>query len=144
MPNSTVEINAAIMVASMPACASFLRYFLSKTSFTSSTKSWWTSSRSKRYPKSRVIPGAAMDRDSDGNQLTPGGDGSPKGSKGMYWKLRGAFCQDEPPQITSAKRESGHILKSGDFNVFNPKTSSEREGVSSEQDEKTPSAYHAV
>lgn len=145
---STVEINVAIIVACMPACASFYRHFLSQSGFLSFIMSGIVSSKLKRHPKLKTTTesiGPAPDKYSEGNRLTPGSDPAKKGSKGIYWRLKDSFRQGSvPPQLTSAKRESGHILKSGDFNVFSNKRSSEREGTSFEQEEKTAAAYDVV
>lgn len=151
IPPSIVETNVAIMVASMPACSSFLRYFLSKAGLMSSIKSRLAFSRSKKYPKSQTTTTNSVSpadiTDSGQNRLIAGGGGDRPGkrSKGKYWNVKNIFERgDVPPQITSAKRESGHILKSGDFDLFDAKTSSERGGTSLEQEEKRAAAYDVV
>ena len=113
------------MVASMPACATLLRYFLVQSGFLSSIGSRLASSRNKRYQKPKGTVGSADNTDSEGNHLTPGGDEGGKTTMGLFWRLRNPFGRDAP-QITSAKRESGHILRTGDFNVFKTKITSNR------------------
>jgi len=138
------------MVASMPAYAFFLRHFLSQAGLLSSIKSRLASIKRKKYPKPKTTTNSvspADDTNSGQNRLTAdgGGDRPGKGSKGKYWNFRNPFeREDVPPQLTTAKRESGHILKSGDFDLFNIKTSSEREGASWEQEEKRAAAYDVV
>lgn len=127
------------MVASMPACVSFVRYFLSQTKLVSFIESYLASARSKRYVKSRLsadcdnLPG---DTDRESNRLSNTGGAPEKASDGRYWKLKNLFRRNVPPQLTSVTRESGLILNTGDFVVFNAKSSSENFKTSFEREEK--------
>lgn len=142
IPASMVETNVAIMVASMPACASFLRHFFSQARLLSSIKSRLASIKRKKYPKPTTSTNSVSPTDDTGNgfsRFTAGGDGDQpgKGSKGKSWNFRNLFERgDVPPQLTSAKRESGHILESCDSNLSSVNTSSERGEKSWEQEEK--------
>ena len=135
------------MVASMPACASFLQHLLAKTRFLSSIKSIFLLSRSKQYTESANpadLGTPPRSPNNDGHRLTRDSSGPGTNSRSHFWQVRQHFGQDALPQITSAKQESGHILKSGDSNAFNDKMSPETRGVFNEGGERMVVAHDVV
>ena len=111
---SIVELNVTIMVACMPACASFSRHFLYKYEIISSINSRLFASRSsKKGPlgpeTSTTAPSAST------------GDPRPGGK---YWRIKNAFSNGNgSPQITRNQQQS-RMLRTGEFDVVdNGKTS---------------------
>ena len=110
-----VELNVAIMVACMPACASFSRYFFGKLEIVSTIKSRLSSSRHgkrrTKFSQSKAITVVS-------NQTSePDED---RGSGWNSWKIKNAFFKgkdDVAPQITMNQQRS-QVLQTGDFRVF--------------------------
>ena len=110
-----VEMNVAIMVASMPACASLFRYISSQSSLLSSMKSsLFSSGVSARTSKP---PHGAQKQDKVSS------DGHIRNGQHKFWRLRGTSdLESVPPQITSVKTQSGRVLETWDMDVVDDKT----------------------
>ena len=116
---SIVELNVAIMVACMPACACFSRYFFANHSPMSLVKksrfSSPRSSRHRRFSHSRastMVASAGRPSESFGDTAN---------SKASYWKIKNPFHNggdNAAPQITMNDKRS-RVLQTGDFDVFN-------------------------
>ena len=109
--SSIVELNITIMVACMPACASFSRHFLYKYEIISSIKSQLAGSRSskKKIPKPSKSHSSTTAPSSSDRDPRPGG---------RYWRIKNAFSNGNgAPQITMDKQQS-RMLKTGDFDVI--------------------------
>lgn len=93
--NSVVEINTSIKVACMPACASCLRYLLSKV----------RSFIACRYSDTKTSKNVSSSRAKNSTFESK----RPQGSR--YWRLREWRGKgDGPPQITVATQKSGQEL----------------------------------
>ncbi|CAD6577266.1 MAG: hypothetical protein ASARMPREDX12_008289 [Alectoria sarmentosa] len=108
-----VELNIAIMVACMPACASFSRHIITKfgiVSYIKSRISSWKSSKLKSLNPKPI---------STASDIPSRSSGDPAGG-GNYWTLKIPFSSTgdgAPPHITFNKQQS-RVLHSGDFHVF--------------------------
>lgn len=114
-----VELNVAIMVACMPACASFSRFFYTKFGIFSSIRSRLWSSKGSKQKSSNPKPTTTT-------SSVPSGSKGDRAGGGNYWRLKNPFSNARdgtPPQITFNKQQS-RILQSGDFNVFDDDKSS--------------------
>lgn len=128
-----VEINVSIMVASMPACASLLRYRATKTSIFSSIKSKLFTSR----PSSGPAPAS--------DQIRTMSDENHPSGKDRFWRYRNHLNQHSaPPQITALKRQSGQILVTGEFDLFDEKRSSFRESGDGKQTKQSLNSEGSV
>ena len=109
-----VEINVAIMVASMSACASFYRNFSPQISISLSIRSPFNKSKSNKghsSPKQPVIEmgssNAVTSRVASGNT-----------SNGKYWRLKNVLARgDTAPQITFNQNQS-RIIRTNEFDVY--------------------------
>ncbi|KAI4130645.1 MAG: hypothetical protein LQ338_001622 [Usnochroma carphineum] len=105
------------MVACMPACASFFRFFAAKTDFFPALKAHislaWSS-------VSKLVKTPSGPRNTTGpdNQVLPTGNLTPA-SAGRYWRVKNVSSSEKddfPPQIT-ANNQSG-TLRTGRLSVF--------------------------
>ncbi|KAL2047262.1 hypothetical protein N7G274_001281 [Stereocaulon virgatum] len=110
-----LERNVTIMVACMPACASFSRFILGKVEIVSMIRSRLSYSghrkRKTRFSQSRASTLVS-------NQESQSEDEQVIGKN--YWKTKNVLSKgkdDLPPQITMNQHRS-HVLQSGDFRVF--------------------------
>ena len=99
-PHSIVDINVAIMVACMPACAAFGRYF------SSSIKSRLSGSEySKNTNSSSVVTDS-------------------RGSNDRYWRMKNPFSGKEEGSLKIIKgKEESRILRTVEFDVVRNKKS---------------------
>ncbi|KAL2037841.1 hypothetical protein N7G274_009315 [Stereocaulon virgatum] len=102
-----VELNVTIMVACMPACASFSRHFLYKYEIISSIKSRLFASRSSKKgpsgPETSTTAPSALTID-------------PR-LRGKYWRIKNAFSNgDRAPHITRNQQQS-RMLRTGELDV---------------------------
>ncbi|CAF9916812.1 MAG: hypothetical protein ALECFALPRED_010874 [Alectoria fallacina] len=114
-----VELNIAIMVACMPACASFSRHIITKSGIVSYIKSRISSSKNN---KSKSLHPKPITTAAD---IPSRSTGDPAGG-GNYWTLKSPFSSTRdgaPPHITFNKQQS-RVLHSGDFKVFGDETGS--------------------
>ncbi|KAL8744801.1 MAG: hypothetical protein Q9190_002996 [Brigantiaea leucoxantha] len=114
-----VESNVAIMVASMPACATFSRHFWPKgRGLFSSLRSRLVSSRgSSRITSNSGLPTSApVTSTLETPELSMANDQSGYTKEQSFWKLKNPFIRgDSAPQITRVKRDSTNVLRTGDF-----------------------------
>ncbi|KAL8926161.1 MAG: hypothetical protein Q9208_003064 [Pyrenodesmia sp. 3 TL-2023] len=104
---SIVEVNVAIMVACMPACASFFRFFATKTDFLRAVKARIASARSS-VSKPVKSPSGSQDTTKPNSQELPVTE-IPAATVGRYWKIKNVFPTEKnhrPPQITANDRLS--------------------------------------
>ena len=122
----------AIMVACMPACASFSRHFLTKYGVISTIRSRFSSSN--EGSSKSVKPSATPIINS--NILSETTEVGRKRSDGRYWSVDYAYSQDQgsdkAPQILPNKTQS-RFIESGDLNVFENEKSVGRFSIASEQ-----------
>ena len=112
------------MVACMPACASFSRYFLGKSGIISTIRSRLSSPRNSRhrtkFSQSRatiLVSTPASESEED-----------PGSGRGNYWKIKNPFSKGKDgaaPQITMNQQRS-HVLQTGEFRVFDEGTKTKR------------------
>ena len=110
-----VELNAAIMVACMPACASFIRHFSAQSNLISSIKSRLalsgssSSSPEKGQRASHSSPEFGSESRSQDSYSR----------SGKYWKLSDAFGAKEnvAPQITGNQQQT-RVFRSGDWDYL--------------------------
>ena len=90
MVNSLVEINAAILVACMPACAAYYRHLQT-----------YLRSQAARIFRRKGMRNSSIPPESEVCKETPE---MQRPEKARYWRLTNwIFGQDEPPHITSVK-----------------------------------------
>ncbi|KAL8813012.1 MAG: hypothetical protein Q9200_000599 [Gallowayella weberi] len=146
-----VETNAAIMVACMPACASFRRFFSAQGEFLSDLKSRLLS---VRISLARGGKGSSNSKDSSNAMImAEAGEsqvksGTSTNQAGRNWKLENAYSREKhslPSQITANKEQSPTLasvrlnttdwaLASGDLEKR------EKAGSSQEGEESLPSS----
>ncbi|KAL8678562.1 MAG: hypothetical protein Q9186_005107 [Xanthomendoza sp. 1 TL-2023] len=145
-----VETNAAIMVACMPACASFRRFFSSKSEFLSALKIRLLSVRSSL---SRGGRSSSNTKDSS-NAMNMVGAGEPQlksgtstKQAGRYWKLKNGSPSEKnslPPQITANKERSPSLasarLSTTDWSLASGHVKKSENLGSSQEDEETLSS----
>lgn len=101
------------MVACMPACASFSRFFFTKFGILSTIKSRLSSSKGSKQNLSMPKPVTPASNPPSGSQGDPAG-------WGKYWRLQSPFSntRDGTSPPNSFNKQQPGVLQSDDFNVF--------------------------
>lgn len=116
---SIIELNVAIMVACMPACACLFRYSITKFHPISTLKTRFSSQQQRsssnqhqhhKFSHSRastIVASAGRASESYGDD-----------KKTNHWRIKNPFSSTVPPQITMMDHTRSSVMKTVDFDVF--------------------------
>ena len=119
-PNpSIIELNVAIMVACMPACACLFRYSITKLHPISTLKTRFSSSQQRSnshyHHQQRFSHSRASTIVASASQPSESYDDDKKTNQ---WRIKNPFSSTSPPQITMMDPQRSSVLKTRDFDVF--------------------------
>lgn len=138
---SIVEINTSIMVACMPACAAFLRFFTTKTDFFPALKARVFAALGSASTLMKR-PSASLNTNNTGSQELPTSH-VPATTGARYWRIKNVFSSaknDPSPQITA--KDQSDTLRMGRLNIIRTRGEDWRTlGIVNEEEDATRSSH---